>query len=108
MTRTHEEYLNLIELLKLALKFYADKNSYVVNHPVNDELCSLIELDEGSQARFALDKIGEFEEYGKNIEEEYAKQIESLSAEAGLSQQGEIMKLYEKIREIAKNDDKNV
>ncbi|MFA5366519.1 MAG: hypothetical protein WC333_01155 [Dehalococcoidia bacterium] len=108
MTRTHEEYLNLIKLLELALKFYADKNNYTANPPIHNTLYSPIELDKGSQAQFALDKIGEFEEYDRNLEEEYAKQIESLSAEAGLSQQDEIMKLYEKIREIAKNDDKNV
>jgi hypothetical protein len=108
MTRTHEEYLNLIKYLKLALKFYADKNSYAVNHSMNNELCSLVELDKGSQAQFALDKINEFEEYGKNLEEEYAKQIESLSANVASSQQDGIMKLYEKIREIAKGDDKNI
>ncbi|MFW6246631.1 MAG: hypothetical protein ACOC22_00445 [bacterium] len=57
-----QEYMNLISLLQQALKFYAKDENYVQKIVGRDnELCSAVELDDGAQAKFALDKIKEFD-----------------------------------------------
>jgi type III secretory pathway component EscR len=68
-----EEYQNLVELLKIALEFYADKNNYhnAMGNP------AMIDFDEhGSQARFALSKIKELEKINQEIENDYNKYID--------------------------------
>jgi|GEM_PF-1864412 len=64
-----ETYQSLIQLLKLALEFYANENHYVVNKPMNGECYSSIELDGGGQARFALDRITEFNKLVAELDE---------------------------------------
>ena len=56
-----EEAENIIALLKNVLEFYANKENYNNSVNINNVLNSLIELDQGLQARFGLDKIREFE-----------------------------------------------
>lgn len=71
-----DEYKNLISLLEQALLFYADKENYTDNG--NDKsILTKIEIDKGSQARFALDKMKELEEMYLNTVEEY-KNISEL------------------------------
>lgn len=62
-----EEYQNLVALLKEALKFYANGSNYtqILNERSN------INIDGGSQARFALGKIGELEEINQKILDDY-------------------------------------
>lgn len=62
------EYDNLIRLLKIALEFYADKNNYLDNP---DNPSNIVFDDFGSQARFATQKIEEFYQNIKTIEEEF-------------------------------------
>jgi len=70
-----EEYQNVVELLKKALEFYANKNNYIDCQHIHYELFSLIEMDAGNQARFALDKIQELENLNKVMEENFMKEI---------------------------------
>lgn len=66
---------NIVNLLKEALKFYADKNNYfsATDKPSN------IYLDEyGSQARFALNKATELEELIKKYEDDYLKNMSDI------------------------------
>jgi hypothetical protein len=62
-----EEYQNLVGLLQEALKFYANKENYKASRPVNGEIYSSIEMDEGSQARFALSKSKEMIENARKL-----------------------------------------
>jgi hypothetical protein len=73
-----EGYQNTIELLKRTLQFYALKENYTVNHPVNNELFSFVEMDGGSQARFTLDKVRELDELNEKMEKDYNVEIDAL------------------------------
>lgn len=67
----NEEYLNLIELLKKALEFYANKKNYGIvrrNAPIDAD-------EYGSQARFALKKVEETLDADKKLQEDYNKVI---------------------------------
>lgn len=65
-----EDYQNLISLLRKALEFYANSNNYLGGV----ETAPMIVIDEhGSQARFALKKIDEFNKNQKELEEEFTK-----------------------------------
>ena len=71
--KTIEGCKNIVELLKQALNFYANEENYKVN--VKPKSVSMIEIDEGSQARFALTKANEFNETIKNLEADYLKNM---------------------------------
>ena len=62
MEKSIEEYKNVIELLRLALEFYANKDNYgdslYEKHPSPPIL-----LDKGHQATFALERLKEFNNY---------------------------------------------
>ena len=66
-----EDYQNLVELLKQALLFYAEKSNYIGDIYRN----SNIAIDNGSQARFALEKIKELEEVYNKIQTDYTEEI---------------------------------
>ena len=66
-----EQYENLVELLKHALKFYADKSNY------SGTIAPIDSDEHGSQARFALKKIEELKEINKNMEDELLKKYGS-------------------------------
>lgn len=70
-----EEYQNAIELLKQALNFYADKRNYEINIPQNNALFSLIEMDSGSQARFALEQAVKIQNVNQKMLDDYDKVI---------------------------------
>lgn len=72
---TIEELLNKISLLKKALEFYSNEKNYNQNVNVNANLTSKIEIDEGHQARFALDQIKNIEEYNQSLIEEYKMEL---------------------------------
>jgi hypothetical protein len=65
----NEQYDNLIVLLKQALEFYADENSYTNEFPA----MSPVLIDKGFQARFALSKIEELNVLNQKIQDEYDK-----------------------------------
>lgn len=92
------EYQNLIELLKKTLEFYANKENWLF---YKDKDASAA-LDEGTQARFALEKIKEFNKNQTDSIEEYVKNIENT-----LEGNEDVDDLYKKLielRNIAENE----
>lgn len=77
-----EEYKNIIELLKQALNFYANIENYKGNRTANmycsGTSASLVEMDEGSQARFALEKLKIAVNINEELETEFTKNIENM------------------------------
>ena len=71
-----EQLQNAVELLKRALTFYAEKDNYVTKHNQNNVLFSFIEMDNGVQARFALEKLKQTETLYKEAEEEYTTEVD--------------------------------
>lgn len=64
------DYQNLIVLLKQALEFYAnEKNYYFDETNYGDK--SMVVIDNGTQARFALEKIEEMNQFYEGINTEY-------------------------------------
>jgi hypothetical protein len=61
-----DEYQNLVAFLKQALLFYANKENYGKIKSKNP-----IDIDGGSQAQFALDKIKDLEDMYLNTMKEY-------------------------------------
>ena len=70
-----EERDNLIELLKEALKFYADINSYIPTNlnKLEDRYLTIAEVDGGAQARFALQKADELAATNQKLQDDYDK-----------------------------------
>lgn len=104
MTNDDEKLLNEIVLLKQGLEFYANEENYDVNRPVDDKLYSPVELDKGSQARFALKRVDDvLNEYQKMIDEymdTVKNQVEQNSSEG-------MLKLIEEIKKVG-NDNKHI
>ena len=98
----NQENPNLIELLRQALLFYADERNYENNQQAGYEQLSLIEADNGSQARFALTKIREFNEATEKLEADYMKSMNE-AIEKGESPEN-VMKIIEGFKNIAKGD----
>lgn len=75
------QYENIIVLLKKALEFYADEDNYV-QKAVGSELVTRIEMDNGYQARFAIDNINKLKEFDEKIFIEYTNELQgSLKTE---------------------------
>jgi hypothetical protein len=66
---------NVFDLMKQALLFYSNEMNYNSNNPINQ---SLIELDNGEQARFVLNQIKELNDYNDNLNIDYEKYIEEI------------------------------
>ena len=76
MKKTNEEYDNLIELLKQALLFYGDEINYNGTWTGNNSFNSpLINVDKGTQAKFALEKIKTFQDSRDEQEKEFVKNM---------------------------------
>ena len=70
----NEEDQNLIALLKEALKFYANKENYLFYKDKD----APVAIDEGHQARFALEKVIEFDKLLDKVNEEYDKYVNGI------------------------------
>jgi len=99
MEKTIEDYKNLVELLKQALLFYANDENYA--SPKGGGF-TMMTIDGGSQARFALTKITEFTESGEKLEADYMKNMHE--AIQGEESPENILKIIEGFKNIAKND----
>ena len=86
---------NLIELLRQALLFYADEKNY----EAKDQQLSLMVVDSGSQARFALSKIREFTESTEKLEADYMKNMNE-AIKKGESPEN-VLKIIEGFKKIA-------
>ena len=97
-----ENYENLIEVLKQALLFYNDKNNYIEDKPTinHDGFTSMIEIDGGTQAKFALGQIdqirGAHEELESNWEDALIKNTELIDS---LKDQKSILDLINELKE---------
>ena len=91
----NEENQNHIELLRQALLFYADRENYVGEKGKS----TLIELDKGSQARFALKNLNDLKEYENKMEADYMKNVNE-AIETGDSPEN-ILKIIESFKNIA-------
>jgi hypothetical protein len=67
-----EQYENLIELLKQALKFYADSGNY---NGAMGTIAPIASDEYGSQARFALKKLQETLDADKKMKDDYNRLI---------------------------------
>ena len=96
-----EEYENIINLLKEALRFYADPKNYTGT-------MAMIDLDEqGSQARFALKQAEDLTKQIQKMQDEYDKLITGYDQ---LQASGDIADV-DKLKQIFKlmgNEDNNV
>jgi multidrug efflux pump subunit AcrB len=99
-----EENQNALELLKQALMFYANSDNYKQTQPVsnNYELFSMIEMDNGSQARFALEQLEKIQTITQNAEEEFVKEVTS-AIEDGVETDN-VLNLIEQYKEKLEND----
>lgn len=93
-----EQYENLIELLKQALLFYADKENYLFYKKKD----APIALDEGSQARFALEKINEIMESNDKMKAIYMEDMRD--AFENNENPENILKIIEQFKNIANGD----
>lgn len=104
---TIEEYQNFVELLKEALKFYANKDNYTITNPtMNGKIFSYVEMDCGSQARFALQKAEELAKLNQKMQDDYDKIMstyELLQNTDSIADPNELIKMYTNL-----NNDKNI
>ena len=82
MMINNEQYENLITLLKQALEFYSNENNYKENFNGKNIEPSLMIIDNGSQARFALKKIEELDVLNQDIENDYKNMSDGAISEA--------------------------
>jgi len=90
-----EEYQNLVELLKQALKFYGNNVNYHKTSP--DDNTVLIQKDHGYQARFALDKIDEAQKSSEKTLADYEAELKDFES-------GETYKKMKSISDILNNN----
>jgi hypothetical protein len=70
-----EERDNLIALMQEALKFYANKDNYMGVKNTCGPAYSMIDMDGGSQAQFALNKAKELADTNQKIQDDYDKHL---------------------------------
>jgi hypothetical protein len=99
MMNSIEERDNLIGLLQKALEFYASRDNYK-GHP-SASTCgtptSLVEMDEGTQARFALEKAQQMTAQNQKMQEDYDRIMsgyEQLQATDGIADVEELIKTF--------------
>jgi len=97
----NQETLNQIALMEQALKFYADKKNYENNQHAGYEQLSLIEADNGSQARFALEQLKKIKNMNEEMGEDYIKLLEK-ELDKAKTPEG-IKKLINEIKNVDKN-----
>jgi hypothetical protein len=100
-----EDYQNLVIVLKKVLEFYANKENYEVNVPQNNVLYAYIEMDKGVQAKFALEKIQEFEKNGKSMEDDFIKNLTTaIQNNEEMPKMLQMIEDFRKINNIADDD----
>lgn len=113
-----EELQNLVELMKQALKFYADKNNYVRPDVDATKYCvrpkyilpipSKIELDGGSQAQFTLDLAKKITDQNQKTQDDYDKiamEAESTESSDGETNPIDLIKVF---LETHKDENNNI
>jgi len=99
MSNNIEELRSQNALMKQALLFYGNKENYIEHKKYKEP--SLIQADEGSQARFALEQLQAINDINDKMDEDYLKLIEN---ELGKTETPEgIKKLIKEIKNIDEN-----
>ena len=93
-----EDNPNLVELLRQALLFYANEENYVSE----GDSTPMINIDSGSQARFALSKIKEFTDTTEKLEADYMKNMHE--AIEGEESPENMLKIIEGFKNIGNGD----
>ena len=98
-----EHYVNIIELLKKSLEFYAKEDNYEkrpVTHICVETMTSNVELDQGGQARFTLKSVESIlkqtQEMGDNIDE--LMKNYGVAGEANVNPMEKLLKDIEKLK----------
>jgi len=93
------ELKNQIELMKQALRFYADKENWLF-YKNKDAPAA---LDEGAQARFALEQLDKIDGINEELSEDYIKLVENEISKTNTPEG--IKKLINEIKKIDENGD---
>lgn len=72
-----EQYQNLILVMKEALTFYALKDNYIANQFTSINASSLIELDNGHQARQVIEQVNNVMKMTEEFENDYENIIKA-------------------------------
>ena len=96
--KENDENPNHIELLRQALLFYADENNY---HGAMGN-AALIEMDKGSQARFALTNLDKLKDYDNKMEADYLKNMDEAIKNEDSPEN--VLKIIEGFKKIASGD----
>lgn len=78
-----EENEGVVEVLKRVLSFYANKDNYKQNTQLNNEATSMIEVDEGEQARQVLGLVDTLQKENEKMDQDYEKIVEEELKNAG-------------------------
>lgn len=80
----NEQYENIIELMKIALNFYANESNYFKyrEKTENARLFSPIEMDCGAQAKFVLRQVEQTIKENQNISEIYEGVVNKIKNES--------------------------
>jgi hypothetical protein len=71
------DYPNLIEFLKLALMFYANEDNYISTITTD----SMINIDKGHNARYALEQIDIVREANEKMDDDLLKKLSEIKIE---------------------------
>ena len=96
-----DEYENIINLLKEALRFYADPKNYEGTIPMIDH------DEQGSQARFALKQAEDLTKQIQKMQDEYDKLItgyDQLQVSGDIADVDKLKQIFK----LIKNEDNNI
>ncbi len=97
MAKTIEDYQNIIELLKRALQFYANKENYANQWHLNDVMVSYIEIDNGTQAEFALNTLQNLENLHEKMEVDFKSSVEKIASDNDVENMNKLMEDLKKL-----------
>jgi len=105
---SNEDYQNLVGLLEQALRFYANADNYKINRKTSDHIFSLIEMDSGTQARFALKLVEDNSKLMDNLNEEYLKDFTENTDDDKIKQQSNesLIDGINALKNLLENEDK--
>lgn len=95
-----EQYINLITLLKETLVFYSKGDNYDERIGINTELLSMIEIDNGAQARSVLKQVDDFLKQHEEMEQDYDELLKNYNLDEEKSTTNPMEKFMEEIKKI--------
>jgi hypothetical protein len=92
-----EEMLNTIEFLKKTLEFYANEKNYKYN-PNQINSVSAVHMDEGHQARFALEQTTKITEYNEFLLEKSTEMIKEIDGLDGIDKADKLIQILKEYK----------